>query len=144
MKIDPNLNLPNPTHKMTLWVEGSPPGKPRMTQRDRWKERTPVMKYRRWKDKVRKVLNENPIPATAEIVKVSWTAYFEIPKSWSKKKKAEKRGSLHTQRPDRDNIDKALLDALWEEDSHIAWGTVLKVWCPEHQEPGINITIEYM
>lgn len=40
-------------------------------------------------------------------------AYFPIPKSWSKKKRAEaENGILKPQKPDIDNIAKAILDGL--------------------------------
>ena len=37
-------------------------------------------------------------------------------------------GTLHRSKPDRDNIDKAVMDALFPEDSGIAAGTIRKVW----------------
>lgn len=42
----------------------------------------------------------------------SITAYFPIPKSLSKKKRAELDGTFHLKRPDADNIAKAVLDSL--------------------------------
>jgi len=37
-------------------------------------------------------------------------------------------GQLHRQKPDRDNVDKGILDALWDEDSGIACGYLEKRW----------------
>ncbi len=55
-------------------------------------------------------------------------AYFAIPKSCSKKEKAEYKGEPHQQRPDRDNIDKGILDALFGDDSIVWDGRMRKFW----------------
>jgi Holliday junction resolvase RusA-like endonuclease len=72
---------------------------------------------------------------------VSWVAYFPIPQSWSKKKKAEMAGQLHRQVPDRDNVDKAILDALFKDDSGIAAGHIEKRW-DDGNGPRIELEIE--
>lgn len=59
---------------------------------------------------------------------LSWRAYFEIPASWSKKRQAEMAGQPHQQKPDRDNIDKAIMDALFDDDAGVAFGTTAKYW----------------
>ena len=41
---------------------------------------------------------------------------------------AEMAGALHRAKPDRDNIDKAILDALFTDDSGIAAGHLEKRW----------------
>ena len=43
---------------------------------------------------------------------LSIVATFEIPRSWSKARRAEALGQPHTQRPDVDNLQKAILDGL--------------------------------
>ena len=45
--------------------------------------------------------------------------YLPMPKSWSKKKKALMLGQGHQQKPDVDNLLKAVMDATLKEDSHI-------------------------
>ena len=68
---------------------------------------------------------EGPIAVDVE-------AIFEPPPSWSKKKRAAHMGQWHTQRPDRDNIEKAILDGLnriaFVDDSQVAAGSSLKRW----------------
>lgn len=60
--------------------------------------------------------------------------YVPMPKSWSKKKKDEMRGRLHQQRPDKDNYEKGLYDAIYykhpkgKDDSHIADSRITKLW----------------
>jgi len=67
-------------------------------------------------------------------VKLSVLATFEPAKSWSKKKTQEHLGKAHTQRPDLDNIAKAIKDALnriaWVDDSQVSEMVTRKVWGP--------------
>ena len=100
-----------------------PIGKPRMTQSDKWKKRPAVVRYYAFKDELRKAVGE-----LGDVEILSWVAYLPIPKSWTKKKKLEMKGKPHRQKPDRDNIDKAILDALFKDDSGIAGGTIFKYW----------------
>ena len=52
-----------------------------------------------------------------------------MPKSWSKKKKAELIGSPHFQQtPDTDNLCKACLDALIEQDCRVWHLEAKKYW----------------
>jgi len=55
---------------------------------------------------------------------------FEVPmpKSWSKKKKLEMDGQPHRQKPDVDNLLKALLDAVLDDDSGIHNVWMKKKW----------------
>ena len=59
-------------------------------------------------------------------------AVFPIPKSWSKTKKAAALAvEYHEQKPDPDNIGKAILDALsehWRDDCQVADLRVKKLW----------------
>lgn len=61
-------------------------------------------------------------------------ATFEPAKSWSKKKTQDHLGRYHTQRPDLDNIEKAILDGLnriaFADDSQVAWVEKRKIWGP--------------
>ena len=99
-----------------------PVAKPRMTRRDKWRQRPCVMKYRAFKDECR--LHGIYIPqAGAHII-----FHVPMPKSWPKKKRIESCGKAHRQRPDIDNYCKALLDAIYEEDSGVWDIRITKVW----------------
>jgi len=100
-----------------------PMGKPRMTQRDVWKKRPCVMRYRAFCDDLRA-----RVVVPDDVAQLSWIAYLPMPKSWSKKKTDVMRGQPHRQRPDRDNIDKAILDALFKDDSGVYSGHIEKRW----------------
>jgi Holliday junction resolvase RusA-like endonuclease len=54
--------------------------------------------------------------------------YMPIPASLSKKKKREMELEPCLTRPDKDNLEKAVLDALLTEDSHVWDGRVTKVY----------------
>lgn len=99
-----------------------PLGKPRMTRADKWKKRPEVLRYRAFCDEVR--LSKVTLPESGYHV----IFVLPMPPSWSKKKRALMDGEPHQQKPDKDNLEKALLDALFGEDSHIWDGRVTKIW----------------
>jgi Holliday junction resolvase RusA-like endonuclease len=90
----------------------TPMGAPRMTRADAWKKRPVVIRYREFKDAVRDhgVVFENGDGVVFNI---------PMPQSWSAKKKASMCGTGCRSKPDIDNLFKALLDALYEDDAHI-------------------------
>lgn len=104
------------THPIT------PVPKPRMTQRDKWLKRPAVLRYRAFKDQVR--IRNVQLPTDGAVV----TFVLPMPKSWSKRKRAELDGQPHTQKPDLDNLVKALADACFEDDSTIHTIAARKVW----------------
>jgi len=109
-----------------------------MTKRDKYMKRPAVVKYRIFATALRECMKDVDL---SDVVKVSWTAYFPIPESWSNEKKSLMRGQPHRQKPDRDNVDKAILDALFEDDSGVSDGTLKKRW-DDCNGPRIEITCE--
>ncbi len=73
-------------------------------------------------------------------VMLRFTAIFETPKSWPKRlKEAAARGELYfTGRPDKDNIEKAIVDALnnwaYMDDSQIIGGGIKRYGSPARTE----------
>ena len=61
---------------------------------------------------------------TEKPLKAKITAFFEVPTSYSKKKKKELLGQPHTNKPDIDNITKIIFDSLnglaYKDDNQIA------------------------
>lgn len=51
-----------------------------------------------------------------------------MPKSWSEKKRLELDGKPHQQKPDIDNLQKSIQDALAIEDSYIWDAHCTKYW----------------
>ena len=99
-----------------------PVPKPRMTRSDKWKKRDCVLRYRAFCDEVR--LRGVELPESGSHV----IFVLPMPKSWSKKKREIYNGQAHQQKPDKDNLEKALLDALFSDDCHIWDSRVSKVW----------------
>ena len=102
--------------------EITPCPKPRQTRSDKWKQRPSVMRYRAFKDEIR--LHGVTLPVAGWHV----TFIMPMPRSWSESKKRVYDGMPHQQRPDKDNLEKALLDALFEDDSMVWDGRVTKRW----------------
>jgi len=107
-----------------------PVPKPRTTQRDRWAKRPVVVRYYDFADELR-LKYKQELPASLDLVFA-----MPMPKSWSKKKRAEMYLKPHQQKPDIDNLIKAVLDALCEDDSHIFRVSAVKFW---DEEGGIII-----
>lgn len=102
--------------------------KPRMTRADTWKKRPCVLKYWAYKDELRLLFKEENIKIDGSIF-VDF--HIPMPRSWSKKKKALLDGNFHDKRPDIDNLVKGVMDALYEEDSHIHTIYCKKFWSIE-------------
>lgn len=86
-----------------------------------------------------------PLPPVDGAVRLTVTARFTIPKSWSRTKRAKAIGGVikHTSRPDADNLLKAVGDAmngvLWLDDSQVCEARVEKLW---GETPGVYIMVE--
>ena len=100
----------------------TPVSKPRMTQQDRWHKRPATAAYWAFKAEVR-LLGIN-IPESGYHI----TFIIPMPKSWSQKKRTQLNGQAHQQKPDKDNLEKALLDAIFDDDSRVWDGRVTKLW----------------
>lgn len=109
--------------KLLYTIPVVPAAKPRMTRSDSWKKRECVVKYWEFKDSIREHLPDPtlPVPGIARF-------FVPMPKSWSKKKKA---AMLHQPKltvPDVDNYVKALLDAVYDNDSEVWDFRGVKLW----------------
>jgi hypothetical protein len=91
-----------------LRLEVEPIGKPRMTQRDKWMKRPPVVRYHLFSHAIKYCAEEVEYVITDTL---SLTFIISMPKSWSNKKK------------------KAFKDCLCEDDSFIhTYQNVRKIW----------------
>ena len=115
---------------LTIWMKPVP--KPRETQKDRWTERPSVMRFRFFRDVVRAAMEHFNFVPNEEL---GLNFYMQMPKM-SKTKTAQRVGRPHRVRPDIDNLEKATLDSLFQEDS-VVWRKVRsKGWS---YEPRIEI-----
>lgn len=98
---------------------------PRQVRKDTWDPSPSVQRYRAFKDEVRH--RRVKVPATPFVV-----FYIPMPASWSRRQRDRYRMTPHLQKPDIDNLQKALFDAVHpDDDSHI-WGVhALKFWADE-------------
>lgn len=97
--------------------------KPRMTGRDKWKGRTIVLKYNAFKDEVRIRRMRLDLNHFYHVIFV-----LPMPKSWTAAKKKRLNFKPMQSVPDKDNLEKALLDALYQQDKNAWDGRVTKVW----------------
>lgn len=142
MTQEPHRTGEDTPHSLSFTLPFAPMGKPRMTQQDKWKKRPPVVRYRKWKDQVSLMAPISKIP-WKRVHRIDWTAYLAIPKRWNRAQRAELTGTVHRVKPDRDNIDKALLDALLKEDSIVSDGCLKKRW-DDGNGPRLEVTVHWL
>lgn len=100
------------------------------------------MKYRAWADEARLACTGNPQQKLDANHFLGFYAFSHhpMPESWSKKKKAELAGKLMFQKPDKNNVEKALEDALFDHDERIVLGGVqAQFWCMPSEEPRVDV-----
>jgi len=100
-------------------------GAVRQVQKDKWKPSEKVKRYRAYRDELRLKIPQNfAMPSEGYHL----TFYLPIPASWSKKKRAAMEGQPHQSKPDKDNLEKAFLDAILSDDAQVWDGRVSKRW----------------
>lgn len=110
---------------VTFVIPGNPVGAVRMNRSVRFKKSDAQLRYFAWKDYARLLC---PRLLVGDVIGITLAAYFSMPESWSAKKKAEMRGTPHRVKPDGDNIEKALMDALLAQDQRVCQGSWKKFW----------------
>lgn len=96
-------------------------GKPRMTRRDQWAKRPCVLRYRAQCDHLRLAGLRLPMRYVAVV-------FLAMPPSWSIAERRRQAGQPHLSKPDKDNCEKLLLDALAPSDAHLWDGRLQKRW----------------
>jgi Holliday junction resolvase RusA-like endonuclease len=102
----------------TYHFDIDPVAKPRMTQRDKWKNRPIITRYRAYSDLLRLQANQMGLETLPGNIN-TLVFHIPMPKSWSKKKKEAMNNRPHTQTPDLDNLLKGFQDVLCKDDKHI-------------------------
>lgn len=108
----------------------TPTPAPRQVRRDAWKPSAAVLRYRAFRDEVAARKVWAPTPGDVLVF------LMPIPRSWNQRKRLEHDGMPHLAKPDVDNLAKALLDAVYGNDSHIWAVSAFKLWS---STPGIVI-----
>ena len=109
---------------------------PRQVRSDAWYPRPIVTRYNQFKDVIRLV---HKVDIPLDTVHVDLVFELPMPKSWSKKRRAQMDGRYHGQRPDLDNLVKAFIDAAMfdlvtgkpQDDSFISSIAASKHWSEE-------------
>jgi Holliday junction resolvase RusA-like endonuclease len=126
-----------PTHNslvVEFLVDAAVQAAPRMTRSDKWNKRPCVVRYMAFRNEValamRAEMTNKRIPESllTEVVRADMVFTLPMPPSWPKKKKDAHFSAIHCQRPDCDNLAKGVLDAIFGEDSRIAFLSVAKYW----------------
>lgn len=112
------------TRQFTIHTEPVPA--PRMSRRDKWlKPRRPcVQRYFDYRDVLQRAIGDLPVVPH----ELHCRFHIAMPDTWSMKRKRQMFGAPHRSRPDRDNLDKAVSDALFLEDGGVWKGSQEKVW----------------
>ena len=109
---------------MILVYPVTPAPAPRQTRSDIWNPSGQVVRYRAFRDEINLRIKDLP--------KGFYHVVFIIPmpKSWSKKKRREMTGKPHKSKPDKDNLEKALVDAVFRgrDDAHVWNSASSKLW----------------
>jgi len=134
-----------------FFITGQPKGQPRARSRQFGKGVYNPDTADDWKSCIRadwKALNQ---PAWEGPLKVSLAFYFARPAShFGTGKKAgilkDKAPHWYEKKPDQDNLDKAVLDALtnagaWSDDCQACTGKRYKLWAAPSASPGVRIYI---
>lgn len=100
----------------------TPVAAPRMTRRDKFAPSKAAQKYFAFRNECR--LKRLTIPESGAHV----TFVIPVPKSWSAKKKAAHINQPHRSTPDADNLLKAVLDAIYDDDRAVWDIRVTKRW----------------
>lgn len=141
-----------PKIKMEIRTTGKPFGqpRPRATRKGGLRIYNPDNGVEKMKEDIRteakKIFGTEDPPFTGPVI-LHALFLFPRPKSKIWKRKPMPR-EPHISRPDRDNLDKAVLDALtgiaYKDDSQVYSGVLTKVIAAGDEEPGILISIMYL
>lgn len=119
-------------HSQSIWLPVTPMGKPRIR---RGEQDARAQKWRRFKRDVQILWNA---ATTKPFPESEYRIFFilPMPDSWSREKREQRALTKHQSKPDKDNLEKAVLDALCANDQHIWDGRVTKLWAHSHDHIG--------
>lgn len=111
--------------KKTEWkrLDIEPMGAVRTTRFQMFKDER-YQRYNVWKKHVSTLVGSIP----EDVVGVHMIVMIPMPASWSKKKRLQKVGTYHDQKPDLDNVLKGFMDATLGEDKMVAEVMISKYW----------------
>lgn len=114
--------------KKTFYINPCPAARPRVT---RWSVFYPK-KYTQFREDMELAVGDVQFTPFDIPIYARLDFFVQIPKSWSKKKKAENEGKFCTNNSDIDNYCKAILDSLngvyYQDDRQIVMIRARKYW----------------
>jgi len=125
---------------ISLCVYGRPVAKPRMTRRDKFLKRKCVMKYREWSDKIRYTFTKKTGVILTHKNKIKLTCPVKIEMCFQFYKK--NKNTYHTEKPDIDNLNKGVLDSLFDNDQYVVSITSEKYFVSRLMNEYANIKIK--
>lgn len=132
-------------------VEGNPVGKGRPKFTRNGHTYTPE-KTREYEKRVQRAawvaMANQKLDPTHRRVSMIVACYFEIPKSWTKRKTLEAQcGLIIPSRPDIDNLAKSICDGCnnicYNDDAQIWHLSAFKAYCDEGQEPHVRVKVQW-
>lgn len=136
--------------EVSFCIHGEPIGKarPRVTKFGAYTPKKTKDYEELVRSRFREMVESKKVKYDADNVKfaeVCISAYFGVPKSWSKAKKEMHYNQPTTKKPDADNIAKIICDALngvaYKDDSCIGELDVRKRYCGENEAPFVAVTV---
>jgi Holliday junction resolvase RusA-like endonuclease len=128
---------------VAVFIKCAPMGAPRQSSSDRWKQRPVVMRYRAYKDEIRRQVleqvGEHGADDLSKCTMFTLSFYLPFPKSYGKNKRILLESSGHNEKPDIDNLIKGVFDTICEDDKHIKHVTASKYWQSRNSIAGIEI-----
>lgn len=114
---------------MTLIWEIEPMGAPRTVRSDTWRQRPVILRYHRFRDWVAVEMKKIDMD-WSKLDTLTVDFYLPMSKTWSKKKKDLMFGKKHQQKPDIDNLVKAVLDSIFRggDDAQVSTIHASKYW----------------
>lgn len=130
-----------------FFVDGKPVGKQRPKFNSKQRRTYTPKKTKNWEEHIQNIFKQfdfHKIPSGIPVF-VSVYAYFIPPKSWSKHTRTAymRDNTLHTSKPDCDNVLKCVLDALnglaYEDDKQVYGAFIVKRY---DQREGLSIRVK--
>ena len=146
------------TPGFAVWVPGDPKGQPRARARPGGGGVYDPASADEWKGRIRLAVREVHAPhgpVHKGPVQINCTWWFRRPKTGRPNRKKDSDGRIpHIIKPDRDNLDKAVLDALshcnlWRDDcqaqtGHLAKWYVARDYRLGRTEPGVDLFVRLL
>jgi Holliday junction resolvase RusA-like endonuclease len=135
-----------PVGSLSFTLPGAPVPAPRQTRSDKWNPRPEVLRYRAWSTELHHAAPLDWLaPLSDTGIVLSATFYMPLPASWPQWKHRLMLGQPHLQKPDTDNLVKALSDALWPSCDSMVFRLreCVKFW-DDGQGPRVIVSVEFV